>query len=145
MGTTYNCPHCGSDNTEAAHLAVAKGTSKSDTTFVMVDGSDFGLHFGGAGTFTQSQLAERLDPGPKPGSGFLLFFLMLLICGVAFFYCLGANSWVGYGTGTILALTLLTAFGWSRGRKRVKAYPERLARFLRTWLCNRCGVVWEAS
>jgi transcription elongation factor Elf1 len=142
MSTTFNCPRCGSENTQAAGMVVANGTSKGATNFVMLDGQN-NVDFGIAGTMTQTELAAALDPGVKPSSGLLLVVIMVLVCIVAALSCIGAHSWVGWGTGTIAVLTLLSVFGYSRGRKRVRAWPERVARYLRQWVCLRCGVVWE--
>ncbi|MCU1585464.1 MAG: hypothetical protein JWM49_2020 [Microbacteriaceae bacterium] len=159
--TSGACPHCGSTDTTTLRMIVANGTSHGTTRGTStgwVDGS--GGQPGHTATFTTTQrtttltaAAREASPPRKRRNG-----ITLILIGIAIG---GFGGWVGYALaadrigfavvnvgapaiigavlvlwGTVLAL--LSEAPYNRDE-----YPNALARWSRSWQCQRCGAVFE--
>lgn len=163
MSTRNHCPHCYSEETQAARMVIASGTQDWHGAALSQQlGTEGGFEYTAMGGTSQSRLAAALDPGAAPS--YLYPFLGTVLC-VPFFsfvlYLVFVNhtfegQWLGewfeywsthYASLIIPSILagLLGAVFFLRTRLGRVNWRERLARLDYTWLCKKCGCVFEAG
>lgn len=154
------CPDCGSADTTSLKMIVANGTTRGishGTTTGWIDGS--GNQPGHSATFATTQrtttltaAAREASPPRKRRNGIALILIGVVIGGFGGWigYVLAAGS-IGSASlnigiaaviGTVLVLrgVVLSVGDASYNRNE---YPSALARWSRSWQCQRCGAVFE--
>lgn len=123
------CPKCKSDNTQRLEVIYDEGTQHTRSTTV---GGGYGR--GGAiGTATttgktQSNLARKAAPPAKPG------WLPVVI--LAIFGVFTLQIYIGF------ALLIGAFFLGKKTAEAKKIYPGRYQKWLDSWMCNKCGVIY---
>ncbi len=138
MNTT--CPNCQSQDTQAVRMVIAAGTSTGL-------GHGVAMATGGAAlaefaTTSKTELARKLDPGPAPSIGLLEFLGWAFIpLGLFIGFVMGASGGAGWGLAGLGLFLAVIGRSVTSGKKA--DWTQRSAEADRSWVCLRCGKVWE--
>jgi hypothetical protein len=162
----FQCPKCGSDETQ--RLAVLRDKSTTRTRILGIGGNtDWTFALGGGTVTQQSELARRLAPPKKPGLSDGGFGLKVVILFLGTF-CIASLSLSGLfhrpfrlpyflvGLAGIGLAAFMGRAAWrysrehrpmaeQRQREAKATYENKLARWQRSFFCNRCGHIFEKT
>lgn len=135
------CTKCNSENTQRLEVVYHGGTQDINTTGSTVGGG-YGGAFGIGGAVTktsgqsQSMLAQRAAPPTKKSYkyGLIMLFSGLLLMS-------------GGTTGTVLSGLFFTTTGgiliYGALQFNSKKFPSLYQTWLDSWLCNKCGTIYQ--
>ena len=117
------------------------GTSSGTARFLTTDGDSIG--FGGGRTSSQTVLAQKVKPPENPATPAGAFAALFLLPFAAMFF---ASILLPFWVGVIAAVAVAVAvwFGINIEEKKKKpVYKIQMERWLRSWVCLKCGTMWE--
>ena len=144
------CPKCNSDNTQRCEMAWRAGTSTSSFRGLGLDlGGDVGA-FGGVKQ-TSTLLASNVGPPSKERENALVVWLLILtIFGVLFgIVYINIDDIPNHLPGWIAIIVCAVGVGWASwwlyrdAKRRCERHHAMIQRWLRKWVCMRCGTIYE--
>lgn len=135
------CPQCDSTQTQAVRMVIAAGTAVSRGSAIGFgfDG-DVAVGFGGA--TQQTDLARRLDPGPRPSSGRAGVLVVVLLLGAGLLVAINAGAMEVWLIAAAIGLPLVI-LDRTIAKARLRKWEGRDAFADGAWLCHQCGDAWE--
>jgi hypothetical protein len=146
MDKKFNCPECRSDSTQKAKVLYESGTSTSTTTMAGIGvgtGGKVGVGVGTGRGISQSELAKKLSPPPKPGP--MGFWVFMIICSIFLFIMaiiLFSIGHIGVGVFCMLMAGGYGIPGYIRIKKendKGARYNDEYVKWEQLWYCSRCG------
>jgi len=125
------CPKCKSDNTQRLEMIYDQGTQNIQTTTVG-GGYGRGPAIGTASTRgkSQSKQAAKAAPPGKPSWFPIVALTFVGIFSVGFYY-------VGFA---IIGLAIYLGIKTSQAKK---IYPGLYQHWLNSWMCHKCGEIYQ--
>jgi peptidoglycan/LPS O-acetylase OafA/YrhL len=139
----YACPHCRSENTQSARMALSEGTYQGESRgwFFGVGLSRIELRDGLARRFVQ-------DPEPQANMIAIVVGMILAAIGLLALFLRGPDSNASPLFGAIMVI--LGAVFIVGALKENSSLGDRQARWRaaledmrETWICRRCGHTWS--
>jgi hypothetical protein len=155
-----SCPSCSSSDVTKAKAAYESSllqhsfaTSLTDTLKEFTVGAE-SINKSGA-MCAPPEKPEKTDNA----SGYLLFAITIgvvgLVCAIGFAYCglcglIYEGIALGIGAVLLVPLSLLLFKSWKKGEAEIEAdyqkslriHKSQMADYVRTWRCNKCGVMY---
>lgn len=142
--SSYECPKCGSENTQRASLLYAAGVSASSGGGVGVDLATGGVVVGGLSGRSRSGLAAAHAPPRRESAGTAV--IVLVIMGVVSGLIAAANG--GWEVGLALFL-VFAGVAWLINRNVATQNKQMIEPAVAAWqkkfVCLRCGETFETS
>jgi hypothetical protein len=157
---SFACPHCHSEQIQKCSVAHAAGTSTG--TIIGIAGIGDSLGIGIAGSTKTSNLAASCAPPHVPiNAGFWITFVGMIIssialCGISCSMVDGSK--LAYDTkdtyeglcvlgsiiiSGIMGLVVYFAIFNKPRKEQLIAHQITLAQWDRSWICHRCGIVFQ--
>ena len=150
----FKCPQCGSDNCEKVSVLYDKGIFNLTTkgSFSSRKILSLGLVYGefNSNTEQKSKLASKLEP-PKPKDVGIAYKLLSIgsLVGVAFLSNFLKISRLGnlilFATGIGLVICFVRQKRKMQREYERKVYIPQKGKWSRSYMCNRCGEIYEVK
>lgn len=144
----FKCPQCSSDNVQRLEVVYEQGTQNINTTSHSVGGGGgiggggFGGGLGSATTRTsgtaQTSAAKKAAPPAKKGTVSVLIGLLIVgaVIGAMFDHFIGLSIFLGLGFWGFTIFKKNSAYNNN-------VHPGLYQQWLKSWMCNKCGNIYE--
>jgi len=141
------CPKCNSNHTQSFQMAYQTGTSVNGVQVTSFN-SETGVSVSGGNASNQTLLASNVQPPIEPNQSieFLAFFVLLLVFSlVALVIAIQISILIGVFSGCFTVLGLVGFYIWrsKEMNRKTEQYQLALNKWLKSWVCLRCGASWK--